>query len=141
MEPRKETACESRRGFLSDDRTDAPRVSARSGGLAGVGEHGNDTRGQTGTWEVLTFPLQIREATPVTKTRPDAATRRRRERTTSQQRYREAKETKQRGRDVRTSELFIVPRKRENPPEGSRGGKGEPVGGTVGGNDAKDAEP
>ena len=58
-----------------------------------------------------------------------------------EQRYRRAKETKRRETDVRMSELFIVPRKRENQPEGSRGGKGEPVGGTVGGNDAEDTEP
>jgi hypothetical protein len=52
-----------------------------------------------------------------------------------------AKETKRHGMHGRKSELFIVPRKRENQPEGSRGGKGEPVGGTVGGNDAEDTEP
>src|SRR5215207_3246523 len=33
-------------------------VNARSEGLAGVGEHGNDTEGRAGTWEVLTFPLK-----------------------------------------------------------------------------------
>jgi hypothetical protein len=38
-------------------------------------------------------------------------------------RYREAKETKRRGRDGRKAECFVVPRKRGNQPEGPRGGK------------------
>ena len=41
----------------------------------------------------------------------------------AQQRYREAKATKRRGKDGRKSECFRVPLKRRNQPKGPRGGK------------------
>ena len=128
--------------WFSERRQHRSPESARDEGLAGVGEHGNDTMGHTGTWEVLTSPLKNPGGEPGDQ---DLALHRDSAKEGSnrrvQQRYREAKETKRRGKDGRTSELFIVPMKRENQPEGSRRGKGEPVGGTVGGNDAKDTEP
>ena len=46
-------------------------------------------------------------------------------------RYREAKETKRRGRGGRKSECFVVLKKRGNRPEGPRGGKGAPEHGNV----------
>ena len=46
-------------------------------------------------------------------------------------RYREAKETKRRGRGGRKSECFTVPKKRGNQPEGPHGGKGAPEHGNV----------
>ena len=80
MEPRKETACGSRHGILSADSIRVPLC--KGFGPAGVGEHGTDTRGRTGTWEILPCPLNIREATPVTKTRLCVVAQPRRERTT-----------------------------------------------------------
>jgi hypothetical protein len=55
-------------------------------------------------------------------------------------RYRDAKETKRRGRDGRKSECFVLPRKRGNQPEGPRGGKGAPEHGYVRGQDGGDIE-
>jgi len=55
-------------------------------------------------------------------------------------RYREAKETKQRGRGGRKSECFVLPKKRGNQPEGPRGGKGASEHGRVRGKDGGDIE-
>jgi hypothetical protein len=55
-------------------------------------------------------------------------------------RYREAKETKRRGKGGRKSECFTVPKKRGNRPEGPRGGKGAPERGIVRGKDGGDTE-
>src|SRR5215469_2883377 len=56
----------------------------------------------------------------------------------AQRRYREAKETKRRGKGGRKSECLIVPMKRGNRPEGPRGGKGAPEHGHVRGKDGGD---
>jgi hypothetical protein len=79
MEPRKESASGSRRGILSADSIRVPLCKGL--GPAGVVEHGTDTRGRTGTWEILPCPLNIREVTPVTKTRLCVVAHPRRERT------------------------------------------------------------
>jgi hypothetical protein len=56
----------------------------------------------------------------------------------AQRRYREAKETKQRGKGGRKSECFVLPMRQGNRPEGPCGGKGAPGHGHVRGKDGGD---
>lgn len=98
--------------------------------------------GRPGTWEILTCPLKIREATPVTKTRPCVAARPRREQTVGPTVVTAARRKRSGAGSTAGSRSSSLHRGsgRTNPrdPVEGRENRSEE---TVGGNDAKDTEP
>ena len=142
IEPRNETDCGGRRGFLSGGSTEVPQ-SPGTEALPGSKSTAYTYGGSPGTWEVLP-PLshQSGRAPEQQEPRPHFGALdtvgERRER--ARDGKRRAKATKRGGKGGRKSELSTVPVKQGNQPEGPCGGRGEPGYGTTGGKDAGNIE-